>query len=138
MEHDPLTIMSDELQRWAVQPFNSRYEITQVRGSERYKLDPAFREAVAMKLMLTPDHQTGSTVRDTSQLKGKHQIVPEHLAGDPNTAEEGSSGFTTMGGVGRYAVSPSEVAQVAEQQRAREAQQRGRQLGPLSTRPRQD
>ena len=69
------TALSGELAQWALQPFNSSYEVTAAIGSPRYAADPAYREAVAIKLARSDEAQIGISTRDVSNASLRSEVV---------------------------------------------------------------
>jgi hypothetical protein len=69
------TSLTGELAQWALQPFNSSYEMTAAIGNPRYAADPAYREAVAIKLARSDEEQIGIATRDASNASLRSEVV---------------------------------------------------------------
>ena len=82
------TSLTGELAQWALQPFNSSYEMTAAIGNPRYAADPAYREAVAIKLARSDEEQIGISTRDASNDSFRTEVVNTQAGTEAHKAQK--------------------------------------------------
>ena len=106
-----VTGLVGELAHWALQPFNSSYEVTAAIGSPRYAADPTYREAVEIKLARSDEEQIGIATRDASNDSFRTEVVNTQEGTEAHKAqkeEERAVDEKLTGMFGSLAIRPSQ------------------------------
>ena len=105
------TGLTGDLAQWALQPFNSSYEMTAAIGSPRYAADPAYREAIAIKLARSDEAQIGISTRDVSNASLRSEVVNTQEGTEAHKAqqeEQRAVDQTLEGMFGSLAIRPAQ------------------------------
>jgi hypothetical protein len=108
-------------------PFLSEGDLIRHVGSPYYANDSHFRAMCEAKMSLGIP---GASTRDTSELQGRHDIIPEGAVEEAAAEEAQHQGGLTIGGVARVTFPPGETVKAigeAAQRRAAAADTQSQQ-----------